>query len=146
VSSLRKSDSLPILLRLLECDTVEFAGPAARHSLPGPAAEIGAITPYNGNEAARQRMENVTKMLVLTTTTQAEALAADLIRGHAVPETEPEDALHITLAAVHGIQFLATRNCRHIANPANRRGIERICRLAGFAAPVICTPEELLEV
>jgi predicted nucleic acid-binding protein len=98
-----------------------------------------------GEEAARQRVEIVEKMQVLTTTPQAEALADDLIRSHAVPETEPEDALHIALAAIHGIQFLATWNCRHIANAANRAGIERICRLAGFDAPVICTPEELLE-
>ena len=97
-------------------------------------------------EAARQRMETVKRMQVLTTTPQAEALAADLIRGHAVPETEPEDALHIALSATHGIQFLVTWNCRHIANPANRTAIERICRLAGFEAPVICSPEELLEV
>ena len=99
-----------------------------------------------GGEAAAHRMEIVTKLQGLITTTQAEALAAGLIRGHAVPETEPEDALHIALAAVHGMQFLATWNCRHIANVARREGIERICRLAGFDAPVICTPEQLLEV
>ena len=96
--------------------------------------------------AAHQRMELVGSMNILDTTPQAESLAANLIRGHTVPETEPEDALHIALAAIHGIQFLATWNCRHIANVANRQGIERICRLAGFNAPVICTPEELLEV
>jgi stage III sporulation protein SpoIIIAA len=97
-------------------------------------------------EAARQRMEIVGKMKTLDTTPQAEGLAADLICGHVVPETEPEDALHIALAAIHGVQFLATWNCRHIANVANRPAIERICRAAGFDAPVICTPEELLEV
>jgi len=96
--------------------------------------------------AARQRMEIVKKMQILITTPQAEALAANLIRGHAVPETEPEDALHIALAAIHGIQFLVTWNCRHIANVTNRAAIEGVCRLAGFEAPVICTPEELLEV
>ena len=96
--------------------------------------------------AARQRMELVAKMVVLKTTNEAESLMVNLMRGHAVPETEPEDALHIALAAIHRIQFLATWNCRHIANAANRAGIERACRLAGFEAPVICTPEELLEV
>ena len=97
-------------------------------------------------DAARQRMEVVAKMVVLTTTSEAETLMVNLLRGHAVPETEPEDALHIALAASHRIQFLATWNCRHIANPASRRAIERICRQAGFDTPVICTPEELLEV
>ena len=90
-------------------------------------------------------MELVAKMAVLDTTSEAEALAANLVRGHAVPKTEPEDSLHIALAAVHGIQFLTTWNCRHIANAAKRAGIEQICRLAGFDPPAICTPEELLE-
>lgn len=96
-------------------------------------------------EAARQRTEILAKMMVLNTTPKAEALMVNLMRGHAVPETEPEDALHVALAAIHRIQFLATWNCRHIANAANRAAIERVCRLAGFEAPVICTPEELLE-
>jgi hypothetical protein len=43
------------------------------------------------------------------------------------------------------MDYLVTWNCAHIANAALRSKIERTCRQAGFQAPVICTPEELLE-
>ena len=61
----------------------------------------------------------------------------------AVPRKATEDALHLALAAVHGIQFLLTWNVKHIANAAMRQAIERVCRESGFEPPVICTPEEL---
>ena len=54
--------------------------------------------------------------------------------------------MHIAVAAVHGLDYLATWNCKHIANPAMRGTIESVCRAAGYAAPVICTPPELIEV
>ena len=41
---------------------------------------------------------------------------------------------------------LGTWNCKHIANPATRKQIERTCIEAGYAPPILCTPEELLEV
>jgi predicted nucleic acid-binding protein len=55
------------------------------------------------------------------------------------------DALHIALAAVHGMHYLVTWNCKHIANAAIRRAVEHHCRLAGYEPPVICTPQELSE-
>ncbi len=42
-------------------------------------------------------------------------------------------------------RFLMTWNLRHIANAQMRFRIERACLDAGYAPPVICTPEELLE-
>lgn len=85
------------------------------------------------------------EITLLPTTVEAEQLAGVLIARHAVPESHPEDALHIALAAAHGIEYLVTWNCRHIANAAVRLTIERLCRDAGYEPPVICTPEELLE-
>ena len=43
------------------------------------------------------------------------------------------------------MDFLLTWNCRHIANATMRTRIEDVCEADGFEAPVICTPEELLE-
>ena len=54
--------------------------------------------------------------------------------------------MHIAAAAVHGLDYLVTWNCKHIANPAMRGTIEVVCRAAGYGAPVICTPPELIEV
>ena len=95
--------------------------------------------------AAQERLEAVVKLTLLPTTAAAEQLADALVNGRAVPESHPEDALHVALAAVHGIEYLVTWNCRHIANATARTAIERICRAAGYEPPVICTPEELME-
>jgi hypothetical protein len=77
---------------------------------------------------------------------QLDQLAQELIRRHGVPETEPRDASHIAIAAVSGVQYLLTWNFRHIGNPSTRKLIEDICQSNGYALPVICSPDELLEI
>ena len=57
-----------------------------------------------------------------------------------------DDALHIAIAATNGVHFLLTWNCRHLANATMRPSIEAVCVARGLKAPIICTPEELLEV
>lgn len=96
------------------------------------------------NEAARERLENIADVDVLRTTDTAKTLAAALIAAHAVPKTEPRDALHIALAATIGIAFLATWNLQHIMNPSTQHLIDAVCRDAGIECSVICTPEQLL--
>ena len=62
-----------------------------------------------------------------------------------LPPKAANDALHIAVAAVNGIEYLVTWNCTHIANATLRPQIEVICRRAGYEPPVICTPRELLD-
>lgn len=79
-------------------------------------------------------------------TEEAINLADALMRGVPLPAKAIIDSYHISIAAVHGIQFLLTWNCRHIANPILRPRIESICKRNGFEPPVICTPQEILEI
>ena len=51
---------------------------------------------------------------------------------------------HIAIASVHGMDFLMTWNCRHIANAAIVEKLRAVCEREGFPAPVICTPYELM--
>jgi len=78
-------------------------------------------------------------------TEPAEVLAARLLAGAALPQKTNADALHIAITAVHGMDYLLTWNCTHIANAIMRPKIELICRTAGYEPPVICTPPELVE-
>ena len=94
--------------------------------------------------AATERLELLADMEVLALSSEAESLATELILRHGIPRSEPRDALHISLAAVHGIQFLVTWNFRHIANAETRASIEQICRDCGYKPPSICSPDELL--
>ena len=41
---------------------------------------------------------------------------------------------------------MLTWNCRHIANAQIRGKIEELARLCGFEPPILCTPEELMEM
>jgi len=95
--------------------------------------------------AAAQRLEALRDAPLLELTSEATALARELVRQAALPPKAAADALHIAIAAVNGLNFLLTWNCTHIANATMRPRIEAICRAGGFEPPVICTPLELLE-
>ena len=96
-------------------------------------------------EAAAQRLVTLTGIPRLELTEAASILAEHLVTAAAIPREAIEDALHVAVAAVHGMDYLLTWNCRHIANATMRNRIADVCASAGFEAPVICTPEELLE-
>ena len=95
--------------------------------------------------AADRRVAVLCDLVLLDLTPDATLLAAELVRGGGVPQKAKIDALHIAVAAVHGMDYLVTWNCTHIANATMRGRIEAICRRAGFDPPVICTPLELVK-
>jgi len=95
--------------------------------------------------AAQERMKVLADIAQLETTTDVDALAIALLTQIPLPQKAQVDALHIAVAAVHGMDYLLTWNCKHIANAAIRSNIERICRSKGFDPPTICTPQELME-
>jgi hypothetical protein len=97
-------------------------------------------------QAAEERLEVLNDMAILETTPEALALAKELIHHGALPAKAADDALHIAIAATNGVHFLLTWNCRHLANATMRPSIEAVCAARGLKAPIICTPEELLEV
>lgn len=95
-------------------------------------------------QAAQERLLVLQPMLVLETTAEALELAKELLQAGALPAKAADDALHIAVAATKAIPFLLTWNCSHLANAVMRPVIEKVCKAKGFAAPIICTPEELL--
>ena len=95
-------------------------------------------------EAAQQRAAFLQGIPRLGITDAAAELAAKLVASGALPRKAGEDALHIAVAAVNGVDYLLTWNCKHIANATMRQAIEQVCRGAGYEPPVICTPEELM--
>ena len=94
--------------------------------------------------AARRRLEVVEPLALLEITDQARQLARGLVTEASIPRKAAEDALHIALATVHGMDYLLTWNCRHIANAEIRKVVTEVCTAHGYEPPVICTPEELM--
>lgn len=105
-------------------------------------AEAGA----GDSSAARDRLAILDSMKLLGTTAEAASLARLLVEGGAVPRHAADDAAHIAIAAASGVDFLVTWNFRHIANAALRGRINQVCLKAGYEPPIICTPNELMEV
>ena len=96
-------------------------------------------------DVAKERLEVLDSLEFIATSPAVDSLARKLIEEFAVPKTEPRDAVHISLAAVNGLEYLVSWNFKHIVNPTTRSAIERVCRDAGFVPPMICSPDELVE-
>ena len=96
-------------------------------------------------EAARRHLAAVADLAELDANESVKTLGKALIQFHALPAKAEIDAYHVAIAAVHGMEFLLTWNCTHIANAATRPKIEATCRRLGFEPPIICTPLELME-
>jgi hypothetical protein len=96
--------------------------------------------------AAQERQVFLQNLRLLETSDEVRTLLDALMTGVPMPQKATIDALHISVAAVNGIEYLLTWNCRHIANAVLRPRIEWICRQLGYEPPVICTPQELLKI
>ncbi len=94
---------------------------------------------------AKRRTTAINGFEILKVSEKAERLAEILTSKNAVPHQFLEDALHIAIASVESIDFIATWNFKHINNPFTKRKIKDIIENEGFQCPVLCSPEELLE-
>ena len=94
---------------------------------------------------AQKRIDLINKIDSLSISNEAILLAEALVIDGAIPKQYGEDALHIALCAVNGIDFLLTWNCKHLANAFLRRKIQIIVESNNYQCPVICTPAELME-
>ncbi len=94
--------------------------------------------------AASERAAKLQGCRVLPYPKEAEDLTLALLASRLIPAKAETDAAHVATAAVHGMDFLLTWNCRHIANAAIVEKLRDICEREGFSAPVICTPHELM--
>jgi len=95
-------------------------------------------------EAAQKRLNVITNLPVLAITDEVEKLASILISEGPIPDKNPEDALHIAIATVNGIDYLLTWNFTHINNAQMKSKIISIVEKHGYQCPIICSPEELL--
>ncbi len=95
-------------------------------------------------EMSRRRLDAIGSFCVLATTPDAEQLAQDLLDGHGIPKEYPEDALHVAVAAVAGVEFIVTWNFSHINNPFTTMMIRQIVENAGYRCPEIVPPEAFL--
>jgi hypothetical protein len=94
-------------------------------------------------ESAGARLARMVGIPLLGDLREAAGLARRLLADRIVPEVAADDATHIALVAAHGMDYLLTWNCKHIANAEMQSKVAAVCRKSGFEPPIICTPEEL---
>lgn len=82
-------------------------------------------------DAATRRIAVLNDLPLLELTEDATTFARVLVQQVPLPAKAAVDALHIAITVVHGIDYLLTWNCTHIANAALRTQIDAICRARG---------------
>ena len=93
--------------------------------------------------AAQERLNALVDIPFLALDDEALELSDAIVRGGVIPAKAHTDAGHIALASRHGMDFLLTWNCRHIANAEILDTIDDVVAAYGYKLPIICTPDEL---
>ena len=94
-------------------------------------------------EAALERLRLLEGVALLDVTDLRIAPVAEaLLDAHLLPEAARSDADHIAVATVHGVDYLLTWNCKHIANADTLPKIYRLLTELGYVPPLVVTPEE----
>jgi hypothetical protein len=101
----------------------------------------------NAPEPQRSRLQGLLDELSpvgLYTSPEADHLAAHYISKGMVSEKHADDARHIAIAVVEGIDMLVSWNFKHIVKPKTRRMVGDASRKIGYYEVQICTPEEVI--
>jgi predicted nucleic acid-binding protein len=96
------------------------------------------------SEMASKRLEILQNLSVLELNDTIEDLGMQFLTKSNLPAKASDDAIHIAAATVHGLDYLLTWNCKHIANAQIQKKLTEICRDFGYKLPTICTPYELM--
>lgn len=96
------------------------------------------------HEAAQRRLEALNGIPVLAPKPESDEIVERLVERLALPDRAIVDAAHIGICIVHGIDYLLTWNCTHIANATFQPIINDVCNALGYEMPVICTPDQLM--
>ncbi|MBC6475448.1 MAG: type II toxin-antitoxin system VapC family toxin [Hormoscilla sp. GM102CHS1] len=67
-------------------------------------------------ELAAQRLSLLQPLMILDMTESAITLAQKFLQQSNLPLKASNDALHMTIATVYGLNYLLTWNCKHMAN------------------------------
>jgi predicted nucleic acid-binding protein len=95
-------------------------------------------------EIAAQRLEILRDFPLLALNQAVQDLAAQFLARSSLPPKARVDAIHIAAATVHGMDYLLTWNCKHIANAQIQGKLAEISLDFGYVLPILCTPNELM--
>ena len=82
---------------------------------------------------SRERLKLLRSIPLLEITPDVAVLASAFLASGKIPRKAAGDAAHIAFAAVHGMDFLLTWNCVHMANAVIAKSLASICAGHGSA-------------
>lgn len=97
-------------------------------------------------EAAFNRVKKIVGLPILSESDEARRLADSLVAANVVPEKALDDARHVAVATICGMDYLATWNMRHLSNPERIVGLYAAIREKGCKPSILVRPDELLEM
>ena len=95
-------------------------------------------------DAANRRLALLDGIPVLPANPDADFVADEIVSRSLMPSKARLDALHVATAALAGVQYLLTQNCKHIANAHELPRVYRLLAELGLSGMLICTPVEFL--
>ena len=97
-------------------------------------------------EASQKRMTALTEIAMLEVNDKIRDLAEAYFQAIDMPDKARIDAFHLAIAVWHGMDYLLSWNCKHVASARVRKILAEINEGLSIHTPIICTPEELMEV
>jgi hypothetical protein len=97
-------------------------------------------------KAAQLRLELISSLPVLEVYPEIQKMADKYFDALKIPDKARTDTYHLAVATWHEMDYILSWNCNHIVNGRTRRVVEKINTKLGYRTPMICTPEELMEV
>jgi len=82
---------------------------------------------------------------VLSVNEEVERVAEKYIEEGIIPKVYRDDALHIALRSVNGLDILVSWNFKHLVKHKTRIEVAGVNTLLGYKAIDICTPWEVIE-
>jgi hypothetical protein len=95
-------------------------------------------------EIATQRLKILRDFPLLALNQTVQDLATQFLARSSLPPKAKVDAIHISAATIHGMDYLLTWNCKHIANAQIQGKLAEISLDFGYVLPILCTPNELM--
>lgn len=121
-----------------------------RNVLPEIAAFVSELVLEEAGkgdiEAAARRLDRIAAIPILEVVDEIDGLAREYAAALQLPGKALGDAYHMALATWHGMDYLVSWNCTHIASGRVQKVLIGVNNAKDLQTPILCTPEELMEV
>ena len=96
--------------------------------------------------AAKKRLEVLRGFRKLEFTDDVGVLAGEIQHRLRIPHRARLDALHLAISVVYRVDYLLSWNFEHLVGANVKRTFAGIGRDLDLVMPVLCTPDEFMEV